>query len=182
MVTKAAGIVFVNGALDGIRFHQTYGAEWKPDAMFEHAALKEIQFEAASTEVKNQSRLETVVQGPFHGGANQASLFFAADYFQFNSRFSLDAVHQFAMVAGFASGGGSHSSISADLMGAHAVAELAEDSSRARDSVVIEQTASERIVAQPHRGALIVQDLNVMGRSGACNNEPNGVGAGIDRG
>ena len=63
-MTKAAGIVFVNGTVDGIRFHQTDGAEWKPDAMFEHAALKEIQLQAASTEVKNQSRLETVVQRP----------------------------------------------------------------------------------------------------------------------
>jgi len=68
------------------------------------------------------------------------------------------------------------------LMSGHAIAELAEDSSGARNGIVIEQTASERIVAQPHRSALIVQDLNMMGRSGACNNEPNGVGAGIDRG
>jgi hypothetical protein len=67
-------------------------------------------------------------------------------------------------------------------MGAHTVAELAEDSSRARNGIVIEQTASERIVAQADSGAFIVQNLNMMGRSGAGNNEPNGVGAGIDRG
>jgi hypothetical protein len=67
-------------------------------------------------------------------------------------------------------------------MGGHALAELAEDSSRARDGIVIEQTACEGIVAQADSGAFIVQDLNMMGRSGAGNNEPDGVGAGIDRG
>jgi hypothetical protein len=67
-------------------------------------------------------------------------------------------------------------------MSIHTVAELAEDSSRARNGVVIKQTASKSIVAQANRSAFIVQDLDMVGRSGAGNNEPNGIGAGVDCG
>src|ERR1700735_138911 len=182
MMTKAAGIIFVDGTLDRIRFHQAYGAERKSDAMLEHAALKEIQFQAASAEVKNQARLEPIVQSPFYRRADQARLFFAANHLQFNSSFSLDAVHQFAVVARLASSGRCDGSIGTDLVSIHAVAELAENSSRARNSVVIKQTASKSIVAQADSGAFIVQDLNMVRRSGASNNEPNGIGAGIDCG
>jgi hypothetical protein len=182
MVTQAAGIVFVNRAFNGIRFHQTYGAERQGDTMFEHATLKEIQFQAAAAEVKNQPRLEAVAQGPLYCGADQARLFFAADYFQFNSCFSLDAVHQFAVVAGLSRGGGGYSAIGGDLMSVHAVAELAEDSRGARNRIVIEQAASEGIVAQADSCSFVVQNLDMVGRSGAGNNEPNGIGARIDRG
>ena len=67
-------------------------------------------------------------------------------------------------------------------MSIHAIAELAENSSRARNSVVIKQTASKSIVAQANGGAFIVQNLNMVRRSGVCNDEPNSIGAGIDCG
>jgi hypothetical protein len=53
VMAKAIRVVFVNRTFDRIRFHQTDGAEWKRDTVLEHAALKEIQFEAAAPEVKN---------------------------------------------------------------------------------------------------------------------------------
>jgi hypothetical protein len=150
--------------------------------MLKHAALEEIQFQAASTEVKNQTRLEPVSQRPLYGGTDQAGLFFAADYFQFNSSFSLDAIHQFAIVAGLASSGGCHSSVGGDLMGVHAVAELAEGARGAGNSVVIEQAAGKSIVTQADCGAFIVQDLNMVWGCGAGDNEPKSIGAGVDRG
>jgi hypothetical protein len=67
-------------------------------------------------------------------------------------------------------------------MSVHAVAELAEDTRGARDGVVVEQPASKGVVAQADCGAFIVEDLDMLRRSGAGNNEPNSIGAGIDRG
>src|SRR5271168_2422629 len=93
VMTQAVGVVFVNRAFDGKSFHQTDGAERKADALFKDATLIKIQFEAAAAEIEYQARLDAVSQRPLRGRTNQARFFLAADYFQFDSGFTLHAIH-----------------------------------------------------------------------------------------
>src|ERR1700722_2372143 len=155
-MAKAVGVVFVNCSVNGIRFHQTYGSEWEPNAMLEHSTLKEIQLQTAAAQVENQSWLQAVVQSPFHRGADQPGLFLVADHFQFEAGFPPDAVHQFAIVAGFSGGVGCEGAIISDLITVHTIAKLFEGASRSRNGVVIEQPAGKGIVAQANGGTLVV--------------------------
>ena len=129
------------------------------DAMFQHAALIKIQLQAAAAEIENQPRLHAVAQRPLHGGANQARFFLAADHFQFDSGFSLDAIHQAAVIARFARRGGGHGAIGADVVLVHAIAELAEGARGAGNCVAADDAAGERVVAQAHRGAFAIQNF-----------------------
>jgi hypothetical protein len=59
---------------------------------------------------------------------------------------------------------------------------LFESASCSRNGVVIEQSAGKGVVSQTDRGTLVVQYLDMLRRSGTGNDEPNGIGARIDRG
>ncbi len=91
--------VFVNRAVYGICFHQSDGAQRERDAMPQRAALVEIKLQAAAAEIENQPRLHPVAQRPVHGRADQPRFFLAADHFQLNPGFALDALHQPPVVA-----------------------------------------------------------------------------------
>ena len=56
VMAQALGVVLVDGALDRIGFHQPNRAERQADAMFENAALEEIQLQTAAAQIKNQPR------------------------------------------------------------------------------------------------------------------------------
>src|ERR1700722_7784540 len=170
-MAKAVGVVFVNCSVNGIRFHQTYGSEWEPNAMLEHSTLKEIQLQTAAAQVENQSWLQAVVQSPFHRGADQPGLFLVADHFQFEAGFPPDAVHQFAIVAGFPGGCGCDGAISANLIAVHSIAELFKGACCSGNGVVIKQSAGKGVVAQANGGTLVVQDLDMLRRSGTGNDE-----------
>jgi hypothetical protein len=150
--------------------------------MLEHSTLKEIQLQTSAAQIENQSRLQAIVQRPFHRRADQPGLFLIADHFQLEAGFPADAVHQFAIVSGFSSGCGCDGAISADLITVHTIAKLLEGASCSRNGVVIEQSAGKGVVAQTDRGTLVVKDLDMLRRSGTGNDEPNGIGARIDRG
>src|ERR1700734_2874771 len=168
-MAKTVGVVFVYRAVNGIRFHQTYCAKWEPNAMLEHSTLKKIQLQTAAAQVENQSWLQAVVQRPFHRGADQPGLFLVADHFQFEAGFPPDAVHQFAIVAGFSGGCGCDGAISADLIAVPSIAKLFKGASCSRNGVVIEQPAGESVVSQTNGGTLVVQDLDILRRSGTGN-------------
>ena len=137
MVTQAVGVVFVNRALDGKSFHQADGAEGKSDALLEDPALIKIQFQAAAAQIEDQARLDAIAQRPLHSGANQPRFFLAADYFELDSGFALHALHQAAVVARFAGGGGGDRAIGADVVLVHAIAELAEGARGAGNCVAV---------------------------------------------
>src|SRR5271156_4537376 len=175
VMTQAVGVVFVNRAFDGKSFHQADGAERKADALLEDATLIKIQFEAAAAEIEDQARLDAVSQRPLRGRTNQARFFLAADYFQFYSGFALHAVHQAAVITRFARGGGGYGAIGADVGLVHAIAELAEGAGGAGDGVSADDAAGEGVVAQAHGGAFAIENLNVLGGSGAGDYQTNGV-------
>src|SRR5271169_6089557 len=153
VMAQAVGVVFVNRAFDGKSFHQADGAEGKADALLEDATLIKIQFEAAAAEIEDQARLDAVSQRPLRGRTNQARFFLTADYFQFDSGFALHAVHQAAVIARFARGGGGYGAVGADVGLVHAIAELAEGARGAGNCVAADDAAGEGVVAQPHGGA-----------------------------
>src|SRR5580704_3407911 len=155
-MAKAVGIVFVNCAVNRIGFHQTYRSEWEPNPMLEHSTLEKIQLQTAASQIENQSRLQAVIQRPFHCGADQPGLFLIADHFQLETGFPPDAVHQFAIVAGFAGGCGCDGAISADLITVHTIAKLFECACCSRNGVVIEQSAGKGVMSQTDGGALVV--------------------------
>ena len=53
--------------------------------------------------------------------------------------FAPDALHQAAVVAGLARGGGGHGAVGGDLIAIHAIAEMAEGARGAGNGVVVEQ-------------------------------------------
>ena len=125
-------------------------------------ALKKIHFQAAAAKIENHARLDPVAERPLHGRANQPRFLLAADHFEFDAGFALDALHQAPVVARFARRGRGHGAVGGHLMSVHAVAEMAEGARGARNRVVVQQMARESVVAQPHRGALGFQDLDVL--------------------
>src|ERR1700722_3745804 len=140
-MAQAFGFVFVDGAFERKSFHQADGAEGQADAAFEDAALVEIEFEAAAAEIEDYARLDAIAQGPLDGLADQARFFFAADDFKFDAGFSADAVHEAAMVAGFAGGGGGDGAVGADVVMIHAIAKLAEGAGGAADGIAADDVA-----------------------------------------
>src|SRR5271170_556947 len=135
VMAQAVGVVFVNRAFDGKSLHQADGAERKSDAIFQHAALIEVQLQAAAAQIEDQARLDAVSQGPQRSGADQARFFFAADYFEFDSGFALHTIHKAAIIARFTCGGGGYGAVSADIVLIHAIAKLAESPRGAGDGV-----------------------------------------------
>src|SRR5271170_3139117 len=174
VMAQAVGVVFVNRAFDGKSFHQADGAERKSDTLLEHAALIEIQFEAAA-QIEDQARLDAVSQGPLRGGADQPRFFFAADYFELVSGFALHAIHQAAIIARFARGGGGYGAVGAHIVLIHAIAKLPEGAGSAGDGVATDHPAREGVVAQAHGGAFAIENLDVLGRSGAGDYQADGV-------
>src|SRR5271155_317499 len=179
-MTQAVGVIFVNRAFDGKSLHQADGAEGKADALLENAALIKTQLEATAAKIEDQARLDAITERPLHGGTNQARFFFAADYFQFDSRFALHAIHQAAVIARFAGCGSGYGAIGADIVLVHAIAELAEGAGGTGNGVTANDAAGEGIVAQAHGGAFAIEHLNVLGRSGAGNYQTNGVRPGVN--
>src|SRR5271170_4934549 len=175
VMAQTVGVVFVNRAFDGKSFHQADGAEGKSDALLENAALVKIQLETAAAEIEDQARLDAVSQRPLRGRTNQARFFLAADYFQFYSGFALHAIHQAAVIARFASGGGGYGAIGAHIVLIHAIAKLPEGAGSAGDGVATDHPAREGVVAQAHGGAFAIENLDVLGRSGAGDYQADGV-------
>jgi hypothetical protein len=163
VMAQAVDVVFINRPVYGKSFHQTDGAEGEADALLEHAALIKIQLEAAAAQIENQARLDAVSQRPLRGRTNQPRFFLAADYFQLDSGFALHAIHQAAIVARFACGGGGDCAVGADVVLVHPVAELAEGARSAGNRVAADDPAGKRVVAQAHGGAFAVENLNVLG-------------------
>jgi len=174
-------MVLINCALDRVRLHQSNGSQGQRDSMFEHAALKEIELQTASPQIKNQSRLNLISQRPEYGRTDKPRFLLAADHFQFNAGLSPNSLHQSAIVASFARGGGRNRPVSAHMMLVHPLAESLKGSRGAGNRLWIQKTAGERIVAQPHRCSFAIEDLNMFGGGGPRDHEANRVRACVNR-
>ena len=106
----------------------------------------------------------------------------AADHFQLDSGFAPDAVHQAPVVAHFARRGGGHGAVG-QSPGYWSMRSRKWRKTRAahEDRFIVEQAAGESVVAQPHGGALVLQDLDLMRRSGARDHQADGVRSRVDR-
>jgi hypothetical protein len=182
VVTQAPRGIFVDRAVDGVGLHQSNSAQRQREAMPKHATFKKIQLQASATEIENKTRLHPVAQCPLHRRANQPRFFLAADYFQFNSGLALDALKQAAVVADLARRGHRDGAVGGHVIMIHAIAKMAECANCAGDRFFVQQPPGKGVVAQAHRGAFAFQELDMLGRSGARNRQPDRIGSGINRG
>src|ERR1700723_1483750 len=98
-------VIFVDGALDRISLHQPNCPQGQRDSMLQHATLKEVQLQAASTQVENQPRLHLIAQRSEACRTSKPRFFLAAYHFKFNARLPPNTFHQRAIVASFARSG-----------------------------------------------------------------------------
>lgn len=140
-------MVLIDCTLDRIGLHQSNSSERQRDSMFEQPTLEEIQFQTASAQIENQSRLNLISQRPEYGRTNKPRFFLAANHFQLDAGLSANPLHQSAIVASFARGGGRNRSVGAHVMLVHPLAESLKGARGARNRLRIQKTASERIVA-----------------------------------
>src|SRR6202007_450643 len=57
----------------------------------------------------------------------------------------------------------------------HAAAEIPKSASRPSDRLIVEKTPGKGVMPQAHRGAFVVENLDVMGRGGPRDHQPNRV-------
>ena len=126
-------------------------------------------------------RLDAFAERPAHGRAHQPRLFLAADHLQLDARLPPDALHQAPVVAHLAGGRGGDRAVGADVRSGPCGRENAGRRARRGNRFVVEQAPRECVVAQPHRGAFVFEDLDVMRRSGARDHQADGVRARVDR-
>ena len=141
----------------------------------------EIQLEAAAAEIENQSRLDAIAERPAAPPSKQPRFFFAADHFQLDAGLAANALDQVAIIPGFARGAGGDGAIGGHVVLVHSRAELAEGARALCDGFVVQQSPRERVVAEANRGAFVIENFDVGGRSGARDDAPDGVRAGVDR-
>ena len=175
VMAKARGVVFVDCAFDRESFHQTNGAERKSNAAFEHAMFHKIHFKAAAAEVEDQARLDAIAERTLDGGADESCLFFAADDFQLDAGLAANSLHQVAIIPGFASSGGGNGTIGRNVVLVHLRAELAKGADGSVDCFFVEQAARERVVTEANSGAFVIENLDVLRRSGAGDDETDCV-------
>ena len=65
-------------------------------------------------------------------------------------------------------------------MTVHAVAEFAESTGGEGDGVFVQEAASERIVAEANSGTFVVEEFEMMRRSGARDDQTYGIRARVD--
>ena len=63
----------------------------------------------------------------------------------------------------------------------HAVAKMAEDARGLRNRFVVEHPPREGVVPQPHGGAFVFENLDVLRGGGARDHQPYGVRSRVDR-
>ena len=115
--------------------------------MLEHPALKKIQLQAASTQIKNQSRLNLIAQRPGYCRTNKPRFLLAADYFEFNTGLPPNTLHESAIIASFPRSSRRNGTIGAHVMLIHPLAKSLEGARGASNRLRVEKPACKRVVA-----------------------------------
>jgi len=174
--------IFMNGAQNVERFHQSHGAERKADTFLQYASPQLADFQASPAEIKDKSRRIQIPHRPQRRHTDEARLFFAGDDFEFDFRLVPQAFDKNVAIAGLASGARGDGAVRHYAVPVHYSAKLSKGIGCIAQGFAIEFSGRECGMAQAHRRTDGFDNFPIIRGVDTGDNKPESVGARIDRG
>src|SRR5579872_4667894 len=145
--------VFVNGAQNVERLHQSHGPERKANTSLQNASSQLTNLQTAAAQIKNESRRVQISHRTKRRHPNQARLFLAGDDFEIDLCLVSQALDKNVAVASLARSAGGYGAIGCYAVPVHDPAKLAEGCGRIAERLAIKFSGRESGVAQAYRRA-----------------------------